>query len=186
MLLDVLLDRFSDDPLDNSWFRLLGKLLQDISNNLLDILRLDVFGRVFFGFRFILWPVLEDLGHLFGVNNLLWLLGLPRLVVSKQIFHDVWEIITRLVLGMLRDIFFFNSRDDFLHGFRSLLGFTTEDFRDFLNDFFDFLWLNTLRRFVFGLNHTILLDNFCDRLGDTWPLWLLPLWLSPFGLSSLR
>ena len=164
MLFDVLLDCFSDDPLDHSWFRLLGKLLQDISNNLLDILRLDIFGRILFWFRFILRPVLEDLGHLLGVDDLLWFLGLSRLVMSQQVFHDVWEIITWLVLGMLRDVFLFNSRDDFLHGFRSLLWFATEDFRNFFDDFFHLLSLNTLRRFIFRLHDAVFLDNFSNSL----------------------
>ena len=164
MFFDVLLDRFSDDPFNDASFGLLGKFSQDISNNLLDILRFDVFGRVLFGFWFILRPVLEDFGHLLGVDDLLWFLGLSRLVMSQQVFHDVWEIITWLVLGMLRDVFLFNSRDDFLHGFRSLLWFATEDFRNFFDDFFHLLWLNTLRRFIFRLHDAVFLDNFSNSL----------------------
>ena len=178
MLLNVLFDRSSDDPLDHSWFWLFGKFLQDVSNNLLDILRFDVFGGVLFWFWLILRPVLEDLDNLFGIHNPLGLLRFFWLVVSEQILHDEGEIIFWFVLRVLRDVFLFNGRNDFLHRFRSLLRFFTENFRNFFDDFCELFWLDTLWRFLFGLFNTILFDDLDDRLGDTWSLRLFPPWFS--------
>ena len=79
--------------------------------------------------------------------------------MSENVLDNEGEVVLWSVLGMSWEVLLDDFRDRCLHGRCSLSRSPSEDLLDFLDDFSDLLWLESLRSIFLGFLDVVRLDD---------------------------